>query len=99
MRNILLSILLFASIHLSVYAQKINYKNIDYTYLEQLIKIGIDSLRAEKNVHALANDSILYLAAKDHATYFLNNGYTAHLQNDNPEKKTPHQRIQYYGGK
>jgi len=97
-RIIKLFSILLITFNLSVNAQHIDYKNIDYNYLEQLIKIGIDSLRAEKDVHALANDSILYLAAQDHATYFLKNGYTAHFQNDNPEKKTPHQRIQFYGG-
>jgi len=99
MRKILfLSISFIITLNLTIKAQHIDYNNIDYTYLEQLIKIGIDSLRHEKKLNSLTNDSILYLASKDHAAYFLKNGYTGHFQNDNPEKKTPHQRIQFYGG-
>jgi len=81
------------------FAQKIDYQNIDYTYLEQLIKIGIDGLREEKGLPALANDSILFWAAQNHAEYLLETDNGGHFQPENPEMRTPHQRIIFYGGK
>lgn len=80
------------------FAQKIDYKNIDFDYLEHLIKIGIDSLRTEKGLQSLYYDSILYLAAKDQADYILNTSNFGHYQVHNNTKETPHKRITYYGG-
>jgi len=82
----------------SGFAQKIDYKNIDHHYLEHLIKKRIDSLRKEKELPALYNDSILYLAAKDHADYLLRTNNVGHYQPKNKTKETPHKRITYYGG-
>lgn len=93
-----LAFILFCSFIQEVYAQKIDYKNIDYPYLEQLIKIGIDSLRAERKLDALYTDSILYLAAENHSAYLLKTDNTGHNQPENPELNTPNQRIQYFGG-
>ncbi len=79
-------------------AQTIHKNSIDFHYLENLIKIGIDSLRAEKNLHPLAHDSILYLAAVDHAKYLLKTGEFSHNQK-NSIKRTPHKRVLFYNGK
>jgi len=80
-------------------AQKIDYKNIDYPYLEHLIEIGINGLRAEKKLPPLSNDSILFMAAENHSAYLLKTDNTGHYQPENPEWETPHKRILYYGGK
>src|SRR6056297_2732948 len=98
MKRFLLIIIFFVSLQFQSFAQKIDYQNIDYTYLEQLIKTGIDSLREEKGLSALANDSILFWAAQHHAEYLLETDNTGHYQPENPEMRTPHQRIVFYGG-
>src|SRR6056297_367081 len=98
MKRFLLIIIFFVSLQFQNFAQKIDYQNIDYTYLEQLIKTGIDSLREEKGLPALANDSVLFGAAQHHAEYLLETANTGHYQPENPEMRTPHQRIVFYGG-
>ncbi|MEE4197542.1 MAG: CAP domain-containing protein [Bacteroidales bacterium] len=98
MKRILLIIISLVSLQFQNFAQKIDYQNIDYGYLEQQIKIGIDGLREEKGLPPLANDSILFLAAQHHAEYLLETDNTGHYQPENPEMRTPHQRIVFYGG-
>ena len=63
-----------------------------------MVKTGIDSLRQIEDLKPLHHDSILYLAAKDHASYMLGTNVLAHEQRDIPERETPHDRINYYGG-
>ena len=98
MKKSLLIIIVLVTLQTGSFAQKIDYKNIDFYYLEHLIKIGIDSLRKEKGLQQLYNDSILYLAAKDQSDYILYTNNFGHYQLNNPIKETPHKRITYYGG-
>jgi len=98
-RSFLIFYLFLLIIIQHIHAQKIDYKNIDYPYLEHLIEIGINGLRAEKKLSPLSNDSILYLAAENHSSYLLKTNNTGHTQPENPEWETPHKRILYYGGK
>ena len=95
--NIFLLLFLIISGEIA-FAQKIDYSNIDYNYLEDLIKTGIDSLRNEKKLPALYKDSILFLASKNHSDYLFKTDKTGHYQKENPEMETPHKRIAFYGG-
>ena len=72
------------------------YPNIPL--LEHLIKSGIDSLRKMNYLPLLHNDSICYLAARDHGQYLMDVEDIRHFQNDS-SKKTPQNRVEYYGAK
>jgi len=96
-RFILVAFSIFLSLNHS-YSQKIDIHDFNYQYLEYLIKTGIDSLRQIEDLKPLHHDSILYLAAKDHASYMLGTNVLSHEQRDIPERETPHDRINYYGG-
>ena len=65
--------------------------------LEHYTKKLIDSVRRAHELSALTNDSVLYLASKDHANYLKNKSPITHLQ-DIDKKATPHLRIEFYGG-
>lgn len=68
-------------------------------YLEHLIKQQIDSIRVAHQLRPLVNDSILYVAAGDHAKYVNEQNLTSHFQDKNKEKKTPQLRAEFYGAK
>ena len=76
------------------------YNDINQKYLEYLIKVGIDSVRNINGCGVLTNDSILYIAAKHHADYMLNNNLLSHFENKRKytKTKTPADRIKYFGG-
>ncbi|MFP4048301.1 MAG: hypothetical protein ACLFT4_11155, partial [Bacteroidales bacterium] len=63
-----------------------------HNLLEHYTKELIDSVRKKHELSALANDSALYLASKDHARYLENKSSITHLQ-DIDRKATPHLRI------
>jgi uncharacterized protein YkwD len=75
----------------------ITINQLNEQLLEELIKVKIDSVRKGIKINTLEIDSILYLAAKDHAMYLLKTGKLSHNQS-NAKKKDPHKRIQYFGG-
>jgi|GEM_PF-2732213 len=77
----------------------INPLNVNLQYLEHLVKIKIDSVREDHDLTPLYNDSILYVAAKDHAEYLKRERLTGHYQKQFPDKETPAKRVEYYGGK
>ncbi len=72
-------------------------KNANLRYLEELTKAGVDAVRQQHGSAALANDSILYLAASDHANYLKRTGELSHFQNKNARKADPQKRAEYYG--
>lgn len=78
-------------------SDKIDLNNFDKQYLEHLTKIKIDSVRLAHGLMPLVNDSLLYVAACDHANYLLTNNKTGHYQ-DNEIKHSPQDRVIYYGG-
>jgi uncharacterized protein YkwD len=78
-------------------SDKISYSNFNKKLLEHLIKIKIDSVRVLHKLKPLVNDSILYLAASDHASYLNGKKILSHFQNENITKKTPQLRADYYG--
>lgn len=76
----------------------IDISTINKTYLEQLIKTKIDSVRNANKQVALVNDSILYLAANYHAAYLKTNSILSHSEKD-PKKKSSQLRAQFFGAK
>lgn len=68
-------------------------------YLEHLIKVGVDEVRKDLGINPLVNDSILYLAAADHAQFLLDFKRLTHYQSKNPSKRTPQSRVEFYGAK
>lgn len=70
------------------------YPNIPL--LEHLIKSDIDSVRKQQHLPFLYNDSICYLAARDHSLYSMDMEDIRHFQDD-LSKKTPKNRVEYYG--
>ncbi|MDT8309554.1 MAG: CAP domain-containing protein [Bacteroidales bacterium] len=75
----------------------IDRQNIHHQLLEQLIEKCIDSLRTQKDRSALVFDSILYIAAADHAQYLLSKRSLTHTQTTS-KKRTAQKRVEYYGG-
>ena len=73
--------------------------SIDLKFLEHLTKLQIDSVRKSYKLNALINDRVLYSAAIDHAKYLREKNTLGHFQPDNKTKKTPQDRIDYYGAK
>lgn len=71
---------------------------VNIRYLEHLVKEKVDSVRRENNLPALRNDSILYVAAKDHSGYMNDRDQLTHYENDIPEKQTPSLRVKFHGG-
>lgn len=80
-------------------ADRIDPSAINFRYLEHLVKTGIDSVRQSHGLDPLANDSILFVAAKDHAEYLTRKKILSHFQNDVPAKRTPYDRVIFHGGK
>lgn len=72
-------------------------RHFDGKYLEHLIKNGIDSVRRNHNCSPLVNDSILYVAALDQSEYMLKNKRISHYQSNNRAKRTPQNRVEFYG--
>jgi uncharacterized protein YkwD len=89
----LIFVLLFVS------ASSLAQKEINVKLLESLVKAKVDSVRATKGLQSLINDSILYLASKDHGNYLKDKRELTHFQNENMDKKTPQMRAEFYGAK
>lgn len=78
--------------------EPVNPRQLKTAYLEMLIKTQVDSFRTAHGVHALQNDSVLYMAAVDHAAYLVKKNTGGHTQ-IYPSKATPQKRVEHYGGK
>ncbi len=82
-----------------LFSQKnISNSNFNVKFLEHLIKIKVDSVRAVYNCKTLVNDSILYLASQHHARYMRKNQKLSHYEPDSITK-TSQLRAEYYGAK
>lgn len=96
-----LSFLLVVLFSLSSLAQSeddfIDDKNLNVKFLEHLIKVKVDSVRAVYKCVPLVNDSLLYVASKHHANYMLKKRMLTHNENEHPETKTPQLRAEHYG--
>jgi uncharacterized protein YkwD len=71
--------------------------NYNKKYLEHLIKIKVDSVRAVNALPSLINDSILYVAAQYHGNYLKNTGRFSHYEEDVPLMRTPQMRVDSFG--
>ncbi len=76
----------------------VKLRNPNLVFLEHLVKTKLDSVRQENGIHPLANDSLLYVAARDHAEYCAKSDKSTHHEVDK-NKETPEARVRYYGGK
>lgn len=77
----------------------IDTKNLNIKYLEHLVKKQIDDVRTDLGIPKLINDSILYIAAADHAVYLNQNRLLSHYENKKPNKYTPQLRAEFFGAK
>ena len=68
-------------------------------YLEHLVKLRVDAVRAKYDCEPLVNDSILYVASDHHARYMTRKGRLTHTESDSIQTKTPQLRAEYFGAK
>ena len=103
MKYTFLNIFLFLSICTKILGQNpddlIIPSSINIKFLEHLTKLEIDSVRKSYNLSTLINDPTLYDAACDHSKYLTLNNTLGHYQTENRNKKTPQNRIEYFGAK
>lgn len=72
--------------------------NVNLSFLESLVKTGIDSVRQAHGLTILRNDSILFVAAKYHADYLDTLQDISHFEKNRPDKYAPVDRVHYFGG-
>ncbi len=70
--------------------------NYNVKYLENLLKINLDSIRNSYNLQPLLNDSILYVSAKQHVKYCKNRKNITHRQ-ESRKYKNPQNRVESNG--
>jgi uncharacterized protein YkwD len=100
MRLLLALLFLLASLYSQSQREtKIDPENFDVPFLEELVRAKINEIRVKKNRKALKEDSILYLAAKNHAEYMSSTGNLTHSQSKNAALKSPQSRAEYFGAK
>ncbi|MCS6823750.1 MAG: hypothetical protein NZ529_05600 [Cytophagaceae bacterium] len=76
---------------------KIDFKNFNHSFLAELINQQINALRDSIKAPKLTKDSILELAAKNHAVYILKSDQISHLQPD-PLFANLEKRVEYFKG-
>lgn len=93
-------IAIFLLLYSGSYAQKTRVSNEQFNeeYLEHLVKVRVDDVRAKHACKALVNDSILYVASKHHAGYMQRKRRMSHFENDIDSMKTPQLRVDHFGG-
>ena len=98
MSRFLMFLLLFFFVNVSgqLKGQSIS-EPINEGLLGHFIKEGIDSVRRLHNLSSLANDSILYVAAKHHARYLEKKNKLSHYERGNIGYETPQERASSYG--
>jgi outer membrane protein OmpA-like peptidoglycan-associated protein len=77
---------------------RLPYSGFNYERLNDLIKLGIDSVRKSHGVKPLLKNKILFSASLNHAEYLDKNKILSHYQEDNKKLRSPHLRVQHYGG-
>jgi uncharacterized protein YkwD len=75
---------LFSSIYSSAQAhsEKPDENKLNILFLEHLIKTQVDSVRKAHGLQPLVSDSILYVAAQDHASYLSTEKTISHYQKE-----------------
>jgi uncharacterized protein YkwD len=88
----------FFSIHSSAqsHSDKAEESKLNVLFLEHLIKTQVDSVRKAHGLQPLVNDSVLYVAAQDHARYLSTEKTISHYQKAKV-KHTPQNRADFYG--
>ena len=76
---------------------RVNPDQLNFKFLEHLIKIKVDSIRAENSLERLINDTILYLSSRDHARYLTRTEDLSHYQMGSRRKRTYHERAVRFG--
>ena len=100
MRNIFLLLVALLCFKASIAQHphdEIDLKDINFKFLEYLVKTKIDSLRKSKALNPLISDSVLYMASADHAEYQNKTQGISHFQKNNDKKKSPQKRAEFYG--
>lgn len=77
----------------------IDIENVNIKYLEHLVKKEIDDVRLNLEMPILINDSILYLASENHASYLNKNQELSHYEKKGSNKYSPQLRAEFYGAK
>ena len=95
--GILTACLLLLTLGLSAQTP-IDAKNFDAALLQTLIAEKIDSVRQVHKKQLFAADSVLQLAADDHARYLVKKGALSHFQDGNKKKYDPQNRVEFFGG-
>lgn len=71
--------------------------NIDNALLNKYILLEVNKLRKKEKVDPIENRMELLAAAQDHANYMMNERKLTHFQKFNKIKKSPKNRVDYYG--
>ena len=79
-------------------AQDVNELLSDTELLNSYVLEELNILRKKKRAKPLENKPSLLAAANDHVLFLTNSRQLTHFQNRNKRKKTPDDRIQFYGG-
>lgn len=58
----------------------------------------VNELRLSQGLNSLEFNDILRLAGENHSDYLLNVGKLKHNQEENPDLRTPQDRVRFYGG-
>lgn len=77
----------------------IDEKKFDNDLLQKLILEKVDSLRLAHKKSVFRADSIMQLAAGDHARYLAKKQTLSHFQDGSKKKYNPQDRVVYFGGK
>ncbi len=77
----------------------IDQKNFDAALLQNIILEKADSVRTAHKKSKFKPDSIMQLAAGDHAHYLAKKQTLSHFQEGNKKKYNPQDRVVYFGGK
>lgn len=101
MRNFFTTSVLILILVCQIFAQSpndiIDANTFNNKYLEYLTKQGIDSVRKVNGAPALFNDTILYLAARDHSIFLSKTNAVSHFQLGSKKKYSPQDRSNFYG--
>lgn len=97
MKHLLFLTIIFVLYEYAYSQRAFDPSTADLTYLEHLVKIKVDEVRAKYNCTSLINDSVLYAASAHHAAYMESKGKLSHEEMDSVLTRTPQLRAEYFG--
>lgn len=92
-----LVVLILTQVLFAQEGNRFDLASFNQKYLEHLVKIKVDEIRAKHDCKSLVNDSILYVASSHHAQYMSQKGRLTHKEVDSILTKTPQLRAEYFG--